>query len=153
MRKVYSRLFAILLTVPGLVDLCYGQLPVKKFLTPDGKRPDAMFAPGVMVGKTLYISGLSGFSPVEGLTTVDLEKQVRQMAQNHMDILETAGLKLEDVVSGCVYLRNINDYAAMNAIYSEYFSLSPGVRTCLMPNSGYEKTTCASGRRLLQHGR
>ena len=62
-----------------------------------------------------------------------------QMARNHMDILDVAGLKLEDVVSGCVYLRDINDYGAMNAIYREYFSRGPGVRTCLMPNSGYEK--------------
>lgn len=71
--------------------------------------------------------------------SVDLEKQTRQMAQNHSDILDAAGLKLEDVVSGCVYLRNINDYTPFNDIYREYFSLGPGVRTCLMPNSGYEK--------------
>lgn len=96
-------------------------------------------SPAVWSGNTLYISGLSGFDPVEGITTVDIEKQTRQMAQNHIDVLEAAELELEDIVSGCVYLRNINDYRPFNNIYIEYFSKGPGVRTCLMPNSGYEK--------------
>ena len=38
-------------------------------------------------------------------------------------------------VSGHVYLRDMKDYQAMNAIYREYFSRGPGVRTCLMPTS------------------
>jgi enamine deaminase RidA (YjgF/YER057c/UK114 family) len=96
-------------------------------------------SPAVWAGDTLYLSGFSGSDPVEGITTVDLEKQVRQMAQLNIDVLSEAGLKLEDIVSGHVYLRNINDYAPFNNIYKEFFSKGPGVRTCLMPNSGYEK--------------
>ena len=96
-------------------------------------------SPAVWAGNTLYISGLSGFDPAEGITTGDLEKQARRMARNHIDILTEAGLKLEDIVSGNVYLRDINDYKRFNEIYKEYFSKGPGVRTCLMPNSGYEK--------------
>jgi reactive intermediate/imine deaminase len=96
-------------------------------------------SPAVWAGDTLYLSGFSGSDPVEGITTVDLEKQVRQMAQLDIDVLSEAGLKLEDIVSGHVYLRNINDYAPFNNIYKEFFSKGPGVRTCLMPNSGYEK--------------
>jgi 2-iminobutanoate/2-iminopropanoate deaminase len=95
--------------------------------------------PAVWAGNILYMSGLSGFNPVERTLPDDLEKQVRQMAQNDIDILTAAGLKLEDIVSGNVYLRDINDYKAFNDVYKEYFSMGPGVRTCLMPNSGYEK--------------
>jgi 2-iminobutanoate/2-iminopropanoate deaminase len=61
------------------------------------------------------------------------------MAHNHIAVLDAAGLKLDDIVSGCVYLRDMDDYQPMNAIYREYFSRGPGVRTCLMPNSGNEK--------------
>jgi reactive intermediate/imine deaminase len=96
-------------------------------------------SPAVWAGDSLYLSGLAGFDPVEGMPSPDLEKQVRQMARGHMDILAEAGLKLEDIVSGHVYLRDINDYAPFNEIYKEYFSKGPGVRTCLMPNSGMEK--------------
>jgi reactive intermediate/imine deaminase len=96
-------------------------------------------SPAVWAGDTLYLSGLPGFDPVDGSVAADLEKQVRRMAQNHIDILSAAGLGLEDIVSGHVYLRDINDYAPFNDIYKEYFSKGPGVRTCLMPNSGIEK--------------
>ena len=96
-------------------------------------------SPAVWAGDILYISGMSGFDPVEGITTVDLDKQVRQMAQNDIDILTEAGLRLEDIISGHVYLRNINDYKPFNDIYAEFYAKGPGVRTCLMPNSGYEK--------------
>ena len=105
-----------------------------------GPEERAMAAsPAVWSGNTLYMSSLSGFVPGEGIITVDLEQQTRQMAQNHIDILEEAGLELEDIVSGNVYLRDIDDYAPFNKIYREYFTKGPGVRTCLMPNSGYEK--------------
>jgi enamine deaminase RidA (YjgF/YER057c/UK114 family) len=105
-----------------------------------GANESAMTAsPAVWAGNTLYLSGLTGFNPLEGATSSDLGKQVHQMARNHMDVLDAAGLQLEDIVSGCVYLRDIDDYRPMNEIYRKYFSRGPGVRTCLMPNSGYEK--------------
>jgi 2-iminobutanoate/2-iminopropanoate deaminase len=96
-------------------------------------------SPAVWAGDTLYISGLTGFDPGEGVLPDNLEKQVRRMAQSDIDILAAAGLGLQDIVSGHVYLRDINDYAPFNEIYKEYFSKGPGVRTCLMPNSGIEK--------------
>ncbi len=96
-------------------------------------------SPAVWAGDTLYLSGLSGFDPLGGGVAGDLVTQVRRMAQLHIDILTAAGLGLEDIVSGHVYLRDISDYAAFNEIYKEYFSKGPGVRTCLMPNSGIEK--------------
>ncbi len=96
-------------------------------------------SPAVWAGDTLYISGLYGMDPATGSVDSDLQKQVRRMAEGHIDILSAAGLKLEDIVSGHVYLRDINDYAPFNEIYKEYFSKGPGVRTCLMPNTGIEK--------------
>ena len=96
-------------------------------------------SPAVWAGHTLYMSSQSGFDSVEGITTVDLEKQTRQMAQNHIDILEEAGLELSDIVSGKVYFRNANDTGPFNKIYREYFSKGPGVRSIIMQNFGYEK--------------
>jgi 2-iminobutanoate/2-iminopropanoate deaminase len=90
-------------------------------------------SPGVWAGNTLYLSGLSGLRTKDGATAVGLGEQVHQMARNHVDVLEAAGLKLDDIVSGHVYLRDMKDYQDMNAIYRQYFSRGPGVRTCLMP--------------------
>jgi enamine deaminase RidA (YjgF/YER057c/UK114 family) len=64
-----------------------------------------------------------------------LDQQVHHIGQNQADLLAHAGLSLEDIVSGHVYLANMDDYQGMNAIYKEYFSKGPGVRTTLMPTS------------------
>lgn len=96
-------------------------------------------SPGVWAGDILYLSAQSGFVPGGGMTSDSLEAQFRQMVRNQMDVIEEAGLGLKDLVSGSVYLRDINDYAPMNELYRELFTGSPGVRTTLQPNSGYEK--------------
>jgi 2-iminobutanoate/2-iminopropanoate deaminase len=87
----------------------------------------------VWAGHTLYLSGLTGFQPATGNVVAGLDKQMHQMGANHMTVLESAGLKLDDIVNGFVYLADMEDYAPMNAIYKEYYSRGPGVRTTLMP--------------------
>jgi enamine deaminase RidA (YjgF/YER057c/UK114 family) len=68
-------------------------------------------SPAVWAGNALYISALSGARP-QG----DLAGQVHQMARNHITVLESAELTLEDIASGCVYLRDMKDDRPMNAV-------------------------------------
>jgi len=98
-------------------------------------------SPAVWAGNTLYTSTLSGYDPLNGNISGDLSQQIRQMAMNHLDVLKAAGLGYADIVSGHVYLKDINDYAPMKTVYGEFFSAGPGVRTCLMPNGGWEPNT------------
>ena len=119
-------------------------LPGRKVVRPEsvriGPSEGAVTAsPAVWAGNLLYLSGLSGSEPTGGATKSDLGEQVHQMARNHVAVLDAAGLKLDDIVSGHVYLKDMNDYNGMNAIYRQYFSRGPGVRTCLMPTAGNEK--------------
>ncbi|HXG13198.1 MAG TPA: RidA family protein [Gemmataceae bacterium] len=120
-------------------------LSARKVVRPAGLKGGPLDAavtgsPAVWAGNTLYLSGLSGFRPREGAAAAGpLDEQVRQLARNHTMVLEAAGLKLDDIVAGWVYLRDMKDYQEMNAIYREYFSRGPGARTCLMPNTGIEK--------------
>jgi 2-iminobutanoate/2-iminopropanoate deaminase len=86
----------------------------------------------VWAGNTLYLSGIVGVN-ASGQIDESLDEQVHQLGRNHTQFLEQAGLGLEDIVSGHVYLRSMDDYQGMNAIYKEYFSKGPGVRTTLMP--------------------
>jgi enamine deaminase RidA (YjgF/YER057c/UK114 family) len=111
-------------------------LAARKVVRPGGFQivPGAVRAsPGVWAGHTLYLSGLTGFQPATGSVVAGLDKQMHQMGTNHMTVLESAGLKLDDIVNGFVYLADMEDYAPMNAIYKEYYSRGPGVRTTLMP--------------------
>jgi 2-iminobutanoate/2-iminopropanoate deaminase len=121
-------------------------LATRKVVRPVGLQPGLSHAaisasPAVWAGDTLYLSGLSGTEPPAGSATADLGPQVHGMGKNHFAVLEAAGLKPEDIVAGWVYLRDMQDYKAMNTIYQEYYSRGPGVRTCLMPNSAYEKNS------------
>jgi 2-iminobutanoate/2-iminopropanoate deaminase len=96
-------------------------------------------SPGVWAGNTLYVSGL-GPAPSGGTISGAVGDQVHQMAKSHVLVLDEAGLKLDDIVCGFVYLNDMQDYAPMNAVYKEYYSRGPGVRTCLMPGTGLDKT-------------
>src|SRR5207249_4683864 len=76
-------------------------------------------SPGVWAGNTLYLSGLAGAN--NGKVASGLEAQMHLLAKNHTAILDAAGLTLEDIVSGHVYLTDMKDYDPMNAIYRQYF--------------------------------
>jgi 2-iminobutanoate/2-iminopropanoate deaminase len=95
-------------------------------------------SPAVWAGNTLYISAFSGALPTAATAAEGVGDQVRQMAKSHSLVLDDAGLKLDDIVAGFVYLADMKDYDAMNKIYREYYSRGPGVRTCLMPGSANE---------------
>jgi len=107
--------------------------------TPGPSQAAVTASPAVWAGDTLYLSSLSGMDPPEGAGAADLGPQVNGMGKNHLAVLKSAGLGPESIVAGWVYLRDMEDYQPMNKIYSEYYSRGPGVRTCLMPNSSYEK--------------
>ena len=96
-------------------------------------------SPGVWAGNTLYVSGL-GASPTGGALSAGVGDQVHEMAKSHVKVLDEAGLKLDDIIAGFVYLSDMHDYAPMNTVYKEYYSRGPGVRTCLMPGLGIDKT-------------
>jgi len=119
-------------------------LSARKVVRPAGLKyglPDGAVtgSPGVLAGNTLYISGL-GASPTGGAVSGGVGDQVHLMAKSHAKVLDEAGLKLDDIVGGFVYLSDMQDYAPMNAVYKDYYSRGPGVRTCLMPGSGIDKT-------------
>ncbi|MBA7573775.1 putative aminoacrylate peracid reductase RutC [subsurface metagenome] len=96
-------------------------------------------SPACRAGDTVYLSTISGFYPTEGLTTIDLPGQTLQMMKNAGDVLAAADMTFADVVSATVYLRDMDDYAPMNDIYYPHYTEGARVRTCLMPNSGYER--------------
>ena len=121
-------------------------LPSRKVVRPSGARYGTIdgsvtASPAVWARNTLYLSALPGLNLADRVMPADLADQVHQMARNHSAILDAAGLTLDDIVSGHVYLQDMKDYEGMNAIYRQYFSKGPGVRTCLMPGAGIDKTT------------
>ena len=81
------------------------------------------YSQAVRSGDLLFLSGQVGFDPttrkvVEG----GLEVQTRQVLANVEAVLRAAGLGFPDVVKTLVFLKNMDDFGAMNAIYGEKFA-------------------------------
>jgi 2-iminobutanoate/2-iminopropanoate deaminase len=87
------------------------------------------YSPGIMVGKTLYISGHLGRDPVTtDLAEGGLEAETRQALANIHEVLKEAGMDFENVVSVTAYIANINDFPTFNAVYREFFPEGPPAR-------------------------
>lgn len=83
----------------------------------------------VQAGNTYYLSGViplnKAGNAVQGTT---IEEQTRLVLDYIGEILKAQGLGYENVVMSNVYLKNLNDFGKMNAIYGEYFKANPPAR-------------------------
>lgn len=81
------------------------------------------YSPAVRVGRFLFVSGQIALDQDTGqLRNETIEIETRQVLENVSRILRAAGYDSSNVVSATVYLKNINDYQKMNAIYGGYFN-------------------------------
>lgn len=76
----------------------------------------------VASGETLYISGQLPIDPATGKMVEGIEAQTKQCLANIEAILAQAGYSRADVVKSTVLLDNLDNFAAMNAIYGEFYS-------------------------------
>lgn len=94
--------------------------------------PKGPYSQAVRAGPFLFISGQGPVDPEEGKILVhDVVGQTRQTLENVKAILEESGSSLNKVVKANVYLSDIDDFTAMNEIYSEYFKEDPPARTTI----------------------
>jgi len=85
----------------------------------------------VKAGQTVYTSGQLGLNPETGKLAEGVEAQAEQALDNLKAVLGTAGLSLADVVKTTVFLADMNDFAAINAIYAGYFEGEAPARSCV----------------------
>ena len=81
------------------------------------------YSPAIDCGAFLVTSGQVPFDPATGVIVEGgIEEQTRQSLNNVKAILEAAGLTMDNVVKTTVFLQNMGDFAAMNAVYAEFFT-------------------------------
>ena len=84
--------------------------------------PKMPFSPAIKTDQYIFVSGQAGFyDPKTGEEIKGIEAQTKQTLENMGDILEAAGSSLADVVKVMVFLRNADDFAKMNEIYTNFF--------------------------------
>jgi len=80
------------------------------------------YSQATVSGQVVYTSGQIPLLPDGSLLEGDVEAQARQVLENLKAVLTAAGSGLERVLKTTVFLKDMADFAAMNAIYTEYFS-------------------------------
>jgi 2-aminomuconate deaminase len=101
-----------------------GGMVVPGKATPRGSFPHIKRA-----GDFLFISGTSARRPDNTIEGSDIAAQTRTVIENIRDILTAAGASLEDLVDISTFLVDMQDFAAYNAVYSEFFTHEGPART------------------------
>ena len=79
-------------------------------------------------GDFLFVAGQVGVNPETKQVASDVSEQTHQVLKNMQRVLEEHGSSLEQVVKTTIYLKNRDDFAAVNEVYAEYFNGSKPAR-------------------------
>ena len=88
------------------------------------KAPAAIgpYAQGNIVGNLLFASGQIPLDPETGIIPEGIEAQAAQSLKNVKAIVEAAGSSMDKVIKTTVFMKDMNDFARMNAVYAEFFT-------------------------------
>jgi 2-iminobutanoate/2-iminopropanoate deaminase len=97
------------------------------------KAPKAIgpYSQAIKSGNLLFISGQVPVNPTTGELTGDIKVQTRQVLENLKSILLAAGASTIDIVKTTVFLKNLDDFVAMNEVYREYFPIDAPARSTI----------------------
>jgi len=98
-------------------------------------QPIGPYSQAIVAGDYLFISGQGPIDPdTKKAITGDIEAQTKQTLENIKEILQAAGLTFEKVIKTTIFLKEMEDFTRMNAVYATYFKVSPPARTTIQAN-------------------
>lgn len=100
--------------------------------TDQAPKPIGPYSQAIVEGGFIFLAGQGCTNPATGqLEKGDVKQETRRTFENMKAILEAAGSSLEKVLKCNVYLRDINDFQAMNEVYATYFKAPYPARTTI----------------------
>lgn len=103
---------------------------IQPIFTDQAPPPIGPYSQGILLQDTVLF--LSGQIPMDETGTVisgDIAAQTRRVILNIQSVLDAAGMSLAGVVKTTVFLKDMNDFAAMNAVYEEFFGTTKPARS------------------------
>ena len=98
--------------------------------TKDAPQAIGPYSQAIKANGFVFVSGQVAIDPAtQQVVTGDVAAQTDRVLRNLSEILEAAGTGLGKVVCSTVFLKNMNDFAAMNQVYGKYFSSAPPARS------------------------
>lgn len=98
------------------------------------KAPQAIgpYSQAIEVNGMVYTSGVVPIDPATGnVVEGDIKVQAARVFESMKALLEAAGSSCEDVVKTTVFIKDMNDFAALNEIYADYFTGDFPARSCV----------------------
>jgi 2-iminobutanoate/2-iminopropanoate deaminase len=90
--------------------------------TVNAPAPIGPYNQAIRMGNLLFVSGQIGLNPQTGeLVLESIEAETEQVLQNVKVILEAAGTGLQNVLKATVFVKDINQFGRINAVYAQYF--------------------------------
>jgi 2-iminobutanoate/2-iminopropanoate deaminase len=108
-------------------------MPIKKILTEKAPAPIGPYSQAILVdGKFLYTAGQGPMDPVTSkIVEGDIKEQTRQVMKNLEAILIAGGTSFASVIKTTVFLKDMNEFAAMNEVYAEFLGAASPARSTI----------------------
>ena len=101
----------------------------KAIQIPGAPSPLGPYSQAVLADRTLYISGQIPINPINGeIINESIESATKQVLSNIFALLKEVEMNEENVVKCSIFLKDLNDFTAVNEVYSTYFTKTPPAR-------------------------
>ena len=98
--------------------------------TPDAPKAIGPYAQAIKAGGFVFTAGQVALDPASGqVVPGDIAAQTERVLKNLAAVLQAAGSGFEKVARCTVFLKSMNDFAAMNEVYARYFTAAPPARS------------------------
>lgn len=126
MEKRYDKFccFVGLMAIIFSFAACTNVQHVKKVIyTPDAPAPIGPYSQATENGGFVFISGQIAIDPASGemYSGADIAEETRRVMENLKAIIHASGSEMSDVLKCTIFLRDMADFSAVNAVYGEYF--------------------------------
>jgi 2-iminobutanoate/2-iminopropanoate deaminase len=89
------------------------------------------YSQGIVVNNIFYSSGQIPLTAEGQMVTGDIKDQTHQVFKNLQALLEAAGASFDTVIKATVFIKNMDDFAAINEVYGQYFNSHKPARSCV----------------------
>lgn len=94
----------------------------KEIATDNAPKAIGPYSQGILWNDLIFASGQIPVNPANGEIPAGIKEQTKQVLENVSAILKSAGSSIENVIKTTVFIKNMNDFAEMNAVYETYFT-------------------------------
>ena len=104
-------------------------MPKEIIYSPNAPEPIGPYSQAVRSGNLLFVSGQIALERTSGqLVTSNIKEETKQVMANVNEILKAAGVTFSNVLKTTIFLKDMNNFPAVNEVYGSYFSSQPPAR-------------------------